>query len=162
MSGMADRPISPELRGLAALIGTWRGGGHGEYPTVADFDYEEEMRFWHHGDAYLQYQQRTWIAGTGLPSHNEAGFWRAHPGGGVDVTLAHPLGLVEVSEGTIAGNIVDLASTVVARTPVGAMAVVSIARRYDLDGDLLTYELQMQTDETPLAMHLRGTVRRER
>jgi len=157
---VAGPPISAELGPLAALIGTWCGGGHGEYPTVDDFDYEEEMRFWHYGDPYLQYQERTWIAGTGAPSHNEAGFWRPHPGGGVDVTLAHPLGLVEVSEGTISVGTIDLASTVVARTPVGAMDVVSITRHYELTGDTLAYELHMETDGTPLALHLRGTVTR--
>jgi hypothetical protein len=157
---MTDFEISPELGGLAALIGTWRGGGHGEYPTIADFDYEEETRFWHYGDAYLQYQERTWIAGTGVPSHNEAGFWRAHPGGGVDVTLAHPLGLVEVSEGRIVGAVIDLASTTVARTPVGAMRVRAVNRRYELTGGALAYELSMELDDTPLALHLAGRLER--
>jgi len=37
---------------------------------------------------------------------------------------------------------------------------VSITRRYELVGNTLAYELHMETDGTPLALHLRGVVER--
>jgi hypothetical protein len=152
-------PLHPDLDGLAWLLGDWVGGGRGIYPTISDFDYTEQTSFAHDGEPIMRYAQRTWLA-SGAVSHSETGFWRPHPGGGVDVTLAHPLGLVEVSEGLVRDGAVELESTLVARTPQGASPVVAVARRYEADRDELVYELRMQTEATALALHLSGRLRR--
>ena len=152
-------PLHPDLEPLGWLVGEWVGGGRGVYPTIDDFDYTEQMRFAHDGEPALRYAQRTWLL-SGRPSHAESGFWRPHPGHGVDVTLAHPLGLVEISEGVVRDGVVELESTLVGRTPVGAAPVVSVSRRYEADGDELVYELRMATDATPLALHLAGRLHR--
>jgi hypothetical protein len=157
---MAALPLHPEAEPLAFLLGTWRGRGRGEYPTIETFDFEEETRFWHVGASFLYYHLRTWSPSGGEHLHSELGFWRAHPGGGVDVTLAHPLGLTEVAEGTNRGGQIELSSTSVARTPVGASAVTALERRYRISGDVMDYEVQMATDETPLVLHIVGTLER--
>jgi hypothetical protein len=72
--------MAPELAPLSFLIGIWRGSGAGEFPTVDDFAYEEELHFWHAGKPHLLYTQKTWITPTGRPSHSEMGFWRPAPG----------------------------------------------------------------------------------
>ena len=95
--------LHADLGSLAGLVGTWRGGGRGEYPTIDTFAYEEETRFWHAGAAFLYYHLRSWSPKSGAHLHSELGFWRAGAGGRVDVTLAHPLGLTEVAEGTVSG-----------------------------------------------------------
>ena len=152
-------PLHPDLEPLAWLLGEWVGCGRGVYPTIDDFGYTERTAFLHDGDPTVRYAQRTWLA-SGEPSHAESGFWRPHPGGGVDVTLAHPLGLVEISEGLVRDGLVELESTLVGRTPVGASPVVGVSRRYEAEGDELVYELRMATDATPLALHLTGRLRR--
>jgi hypothetical protein len=157
-----DPAPHPDVASLAFLLGTWRGQGRGDYPTIEAFEYREEMVFDHVGDPFLLYRQESWLLPRGDPLHFERGFLR--PGASADrveLTLAHPLGLTEVSEGTLAQDELDLASLSVMRTHTGS-AVTGVRRRYRFQGDLLSYELDMEMDGTPMASHLRGTLRRVR
>jgi hypothetical protein len=76
--------VHADLEPLSFLLGTWRGGGDGEFPTIGSFRYGEEMIFEH----------------------------------------------------------------------------VELVRRWRVDGDRLTYELDMATELTPLARHPTGELRR--
>lgn len=152
--------LPDEVSFLSALLGAWHGTGHGGYPTMDDFDYGESIVFDHIGDAFLLYSQRSWLVSDGSPLHFERGFLR--PGASeasVELTLAHPLGLTEVSEGTLVDGEMTLSSRHVGRTTTG-MGVVSLERRYRFDGDRLTYELDMQTDEVAMTSHLVGSAHR--
>jgi nitrobindin-like protein len=152
--------LADEVAPLAFLLGTWRGQGAGEFPTVSSFLYGEEMVFEHVGDAFLLYSQRSWLLEDGAPLHFERGFLR--PGkrpGRVELTLAHPLGLVEVSEGTVEGTTLDLATTLVGATTTGE-GVTSLERHVVVDADAMRYELRMATREVPLVRHLVAELRR--
>ena len=46
---------------LAWMVGTWRGTGRGEYPTIQPFTFEQEVVFNHDGRNFLNYYSRTWI-----------------------------------------------------------------------------------------------------
>jgi THAP4-like, heme-binding beta-barrel domain len=152
--------LHPDVEPLRSLLGAWRGEGKGEYPTMDPFDYGERIIFEHVGDAFLAYAQWSWLAGDGTPLHFERGFLR--PGnaeGGVELMLAHPLGLTEVSEGVLRGGSMRLASRSIGRTSTG-MALVGLERRYRIDGDELTYEIDMATETTPMVRHLTGRLGR--
>ncbi len=151
--------LHPDVGSLAFLLGTWHGAGTGGYPTIDPFDYEEEMRFEHVGDAFLLYAQRSWSPADGAPIHFERGFLRPGNDGLIELTLAHPLGLTEVSEGPLEGTGLMLTSSAIGRTTTG-MDVVGVVRRYHVDGDRLGYETDMATERTPMTLHLTAELRR--
>ena len=144
---------------LAFLVGSWRGTGHEEYPTVDPADYEEELEFVADDAGFLVYTQRAWRRADGMTFHREAGFWRPGEGGRVEACFGHPLGLVEISEGSVEGSGVELHSLLVGRTTTGS-PVVGVERRYAAEGDALRYEIAMELDEVPMAHHLRAELRR--
>jgi hypothetical protein len=159
MSADPAPPPHPDVAPLAGLLGTWRGEGAGEYPTITSFRYGEEVRFWHVGKPFLAYTQRTWSLDDGRPLHGESGYWRARPDGAVEVVLAHPTGIVEVLEGRVDGGRIELGSTTVARTGT-AKEVTALRRRFELDGDTLGYSVAMAAVGQPLQHHLAATLHR--
>jgi hypothetical protein len=146
------------LEPLAFLLGMWRGEGEGIYPGVAPFRYTEELSFEHVGDAFLLVTESSWTP-DGAPLHFERGTLRPVGDGGVDLSLAHPIGVAEVAEGTVQGTTVSLASTAIVRTATGS-PVTEIARRYRREGEQLSYELDMAMDGVARTFHVRATLGR--
>jgi len=151
--------LHPDLAPLGFLLGRWAGEGEGGYPTVEDFGYGEEITVSHVGKPFLAYAQRTWSLDDGRPLHAETGYWRCPGPGRVELVVAHPTGVVEVSEGECTGTAMVLASTTVART-ASAKEVDALVRRIEVTGDRLVYELDMAAVGVPLTFHLRGVLRR--
>ena len=150
----------PDLGPLAQLLGTWRGTGRVSYPTIDDRDYREEISFERlAGKAVLAYAQRTHHPATGQPMHSETGYWRAPAPGRVEVVLAHPTGIVEVLEGSAAPGRVELTSTCTAGAST-AKEVTALRRRFEIDRDLLRYEVDMAAVGVALTHHLAAELRR--
>lgn len=147
------------LAPLAFLIGTWEGDGAGEYPTIAPFAYRERVAFTHVGKPFIAYTQRTWSPDDGRPLHAESGYLRHVGDGVVELVLAHPTGIVEVSTGRVAGTTLRLATATVARSPT-AKRVDALERDVSVDGDELRYALRMAAVGQPLVHHLAATLRR--
>jgi hypothetical protein len=162
LGGVADGPpLHPDLEPIAFLLGTWRGEGSGHYPSIEPFRYGEEVRFWHVGKPFLAYTQRTWSLDDGRPLHAEAGYWRAQPGGRVELVLAHPTGIAEVQEGRVEGGRIELAASAIART-TSAKEVTGLTRTLRLEApDVLRYEVGMAAVGLSLQEHLVAELRRE-
>ena len=162
MQPPSDPALHPDVAALSFLLGTWRGTGEGQYPTVDPFGYGEEMTFTHVGDPFLAYEQRSWSLEDGAPLHFERGFLRG--GEGIELVLAHPLGIVEVSTGTLfaggGSRVLDLASATMAHTPTGDR-VTALRRHLEVEGDAMVYTLDMEMERVPLSPHLRAELRRE-
>lgn len=144
---------------FTALGGIWHGRGHGEFPTMDAFDYDEEIRFTDVGAPSLHYLQRGWEVDSGELLHSETGIWRAYPDGRLAVTIALPR-VAEVSEGRYADGSISLASTSVRRASGGA-ALVAVQRQYRINGDRIDYDIAMATEEVPKSVqHLAGHLER--
>lgn len=94
----------------------------------------------------------------GSPSHAEVGFWRVTADGTLEISVAIG-GAVEVSEGTIAAEMIELASSGVVRAGT-SHRFAGTARHYRLEPDRITYEVELATVDHPLSGHLRGELRR--
>ena len=155
--------LHPAVAVLAPLLGTWAGRGSGDYPTIEDFDYLEEVTFGHVGKPFLSYAQRT-RGPDGAPMHAETGYLRVPAAGRVELVLAQPSGITEIDEGTVAADgdalIIELVSESVGRTS-SAKEVLSVSRSIRVEGDDLTYTLSMGAMGLPLQHHLTATLHRQ-
>lgn len=158
---MSDTPgpaIHPEVAHLAFLLGTWRGKGGGQYPTIESFEYLEETVFGHVGKTFLTFVQRTKHL-DGTPLHTESGYLRPAGDSGVEFVIAIPSGILESLDGTVSGTALDLTSAHIVRSAT-AKEVTATTRTYTVDGNALTYDIAMEAVGQPLTHHLHGELER--
>ncbi|MFV0525192.1 MAG: FABP family protein [Acidimicrobiales bacterium] len=146
----------PALAPLAFLLGTWRGEGAGEYPTIGPFRYTEQLVFGQVGKPFLTYRQTSRrLGGDEAPLHTEVGYLRPVDPDTAELVLAQPTGVVEVHGGVVDGAGVTFRSLTVATTPT-AKPVSEVERWFRRDGDELHYRLAMAAVGRPLTHHLEG------
>jgi hypothetical protein len=78
----------------------------------------------------------------------------------VEVILAHPTGVAEVTEGRLEPDRLELRPKVVATT-TSAKVVTSIERDFHFDGEGLRYDLRMAAVGHPLTHHLAADLKRQ-
>ena len=130
------------------LEGTWAGEGRGQFPTVTSFDYRETLTFTRRDEKTLAYEQRAQKRYDGqnewLESHWENGFIRILEGGELELTSAQ-IGRTEVLIGSIESVDNLFRIHFVSKTITNDPRMISSARRFELDGDSLHYEMEMHT-----------------
>ena len=155
--------LHPSIAILAPLLGSWVGRGSGEYPTIEPFSYTEEVSIGHIGKPFLTYSQRT-RSEDGQPLHAETGYIRMPSPGRIELVIAHPTGVAEVDEGSVAvtqvGLDLNVQSSMIAAT-TSAKEVVALSRSIHVSAGALSYTLQMAAVGLPLQHHLSATLYRQ-
>ncbi len=161
--------LHPDCGPVAWLLGTWRGNGHGDYPTISPFEYGEELIFTHDGRPFFHYMARAWIIDPETKekvreAHLETGFLRCAPGpeagtASLELVLTHNSGIIEIWYGLAAAGKVELHTAGVAHTET-AKEVTGGKRIYgNVEGDLL-YAYDMEAVGQPLQPHLWARLKR--
>lgn len=155
--------LHPDLTAVAAILGTWRGEGHGEYPTITPFRYTEELTFTDLGKPFLHYVQRT-RSPDGAPMHTETGYLRISGGTAMELVLAQPTGQTELAEGPLTLTDDGFTCTLDSRVANSASAkhVETTRRQLTLAGDELTTRFAMAAVGVPLTHHLASQLQRVR
>ena len=155
--------LHPDCEPLRLLLGTWRGEGHGDFPSIEPFGYLEEVTFGHVGKPFLAYSQKTRHKDTGQPLHAETGYWRTAASDTLEVVLAHATGVSEITEGTFALHgdelRIKLATCHIGITAT-AQEVTQVVRTITATHQTLTYTLDMAAVGLPLQRHLEATLRK--
>jgi hypothetical protein len=156
--------LHPELMPLAWLVGTWRGKGRGEYPTVAPFLFAQEVSFNHDGRNFLNYFSRSWIIDDNneivRPAASEVGFWRMKENNVLEVIIAHNTGIAEGWVGLVQGPKIQLAMDQGYSSPT-AKIVTAGSRLYGLvEGELFT-SYDMAAEGQTLQAHLWSSLERQ-
>lgn len=146
---------------LAGVLGTWRGRGHGSYPTIRDFDYVDGMRFIDLGKPFLRFEQST-ERPDGARMHVEAGFLRVPQPETVELVVAIPTGQSGMGLGRVSvdGTTIVIETDATVHCTPTAKRVDRIVRRFTFDGDRLEYRMRMVAVGVGLTLHLASELER--
>lgn len=151
--------IHPDVAPLAWLIGTWRGNGHGDYPTIEGFQFGQEAIFQQDGRPFIHYMSRSWIVdeeGTFVrEAAQETGFIRCLPERKLELTLAHASGFAEIWYGEMHPErpSFEIVTDAVVRTAT-AKEVAGGQRLYGYVEGALMWTYDMAAVGQPLQPHL--------
>ena len=144
------------LRVFDLLLGTWTGTGRGQFPGVTSFDYRETLIFTRRDDKTLAYEQRTQKLYDGqkeyLASHWENGFISILENGDLQLVNIQTGGRNEILIGTIEMSNSIFRIHFVSKALNNDPRMVSSARTFELEGDTLRYEMEMQTTKVAQSM----------
>ena len=162
-----DNKPATAIKIFGLLEGSWQGEGRGGYPTITSFDYRETLAFTRRNESTLAYDQRTEkrMDGTSefVTSHWESGFIRVLENGNLELVNAQSGGRGEVLTGHIESSDSTIRLHFVSKALMNDSRMVSTARRFELEGDRLRYEMEMSTTKvTDLTRHLAITLERVR
>jgi hypothetical protein len=151
---------------LAWMLGGWQGNGHGEYPTIDDFQFGQELLFQQDGRPFIHFMSRSWIVDAEgnhvREAAQETGFIRPQEDGALEVVMTHNTGFVEIWHGELHPEQprFEIVTDTVARTAT-AKEYAGGKRLYGyVNGDLL-YAFDMAAMGQPLQPHTHAQLKRQ-
>lgn len=170
VGGTSDVPAP--LASLSWLLGSWAGVGLGQYPTIEDFRFFQEITFATDGRPFIGFHSRSWLIDAEgeriRQSASEVGYIRPAANDEVEMLITHPTGITELYLGTvtvtglenarITGARMELATDGVMRTG-SAKPVMGGTRLYGLVNGELMWTHDMAAMDQPLQNHLAARLR---
>ena len=169
---MSISELPEELIPVSWLIGRWAGVGLGQYPTIEDFRFGQEVSFVTDGRPFLSYASRSWLLDDEgekvRPLATESGFLRPRPEGVLEFTLAHPTGYAELWLGDVEVLGIEDAAITSARATLRTDVVTAAPsakpysageRLYGLVSGELLWTFDMAAMEQPMTNHLSARLR---
>lgn len=166
--------LPDEVLPLSWLLGHWVGVGTGQYPTIADFRFGQEISFTCDGRPFIAMNSRSWILDADgnrvRPAATEAAFFRPRPNNEFEALFSHPAGYAEVWHGRV--TVADIQDATITRASLemttdsvmrtaSAKEYVGGHRLYGLvpDGDL-AWTFDMAAMGESLGNHLAAKLKR--
>ena len=151
--------LHPNVAPFAWLLGSWQGGGDGDYPTIDKFRFGQEVLFQQDGRPFMHYMAKSWVLDDDgnkvRDAAQETGFLRCLDNGEVEWTLTHNTGFIELYLGKVDGAKLEVSTDAVMRTAT-AKEYVGGRRLYGLvEGDLW-FAFDMAAMGQELQPHLWG------
>jgi hypothetical protein len=166
--------LPEEILPLSWMIGQWTGVGTGQYPTIDDFRFAQELSISCDGRPFLALHSRSWIldeqGNRVRPGASESGYFRPVPDNEFEAVFTHPTGFSEVWYGQVTVSEIrdaritrahlQMSTDTVMRTAT-AKPYVGGQRLYGLapDGDL-AWTFDMSAMDEPLSNHLAAKLSR--
>jgi hypothetical protein len=155
--------LHPQCAPVVWLLGTWRGNGRGDYPTIEAYEYGQELVFQQDGRPFFHYFSRSWIVdeegNTVREAAQETGFLRCLPEGKLELVLTHNTGFTEIWYGLAEAGKMELRTAGVSFTET-AKEVTAGHRLYgNVEGELM-YAYDMEAMGQPLQPHLWARLQR--
>ena len=162
---MGDK--STTIHVLDLLQGAWTGDGRGQFPGVTSFSFREILVFTRRDEKNLAYEQRTqklYDRQTEyVPSHWESGFLSILENGDLQLVNIQVGGRNEMMIGSVESLDDRFHIHFVSTVLNNDSRLVSSARIFELEGDTLRYEMEMQTTKVDQStLHLRIALERIR
>ncbi len=154
--------LHPDCAPIAWLLGAWHGNGHGDYPTIEKFEYEQRLVFQQDGRPFFHYSAQSWVIDPETkerirPAAMETGFFRSsliEPGKArIEVVLAHNTGMADVWFGEAADGKIEIATRGVGRTETAKEYVAGHRLYGNVQGQLM-YAYDMKAMGQELQPHL--------
>ncbi len=155
--------LHPNCGPIAWMLGTWRGNGHGDYPTIEKFQFGQELVFTHDGRPFFHYMARAWIVDDQgekvRDAAIESGFIRGVGEGRFEILLPHNFGVAEVWAGEAGDGKFEWTTDAVARTETAKEYTAGKRLYGNVEGDLL-YAFDMAAMGQALQPHLWARLKR--
>ena len=151
--------LHPALHKFAWLLGSWEGGGDGDYPTIEPFKFRQQVIFQQDGRPFMHYMATAELiddeGNKVRDAAQETGFLRCLDDGSVEMMLTHNTGITELYLGKVDGAKLEVSTDAVMRTST-AKEYAGARRLYGLvEGDLW-FAMDMAAVGQPLQPHLWG------